>query len=227
MLGYRFINGIIEFDRKLLSPDPQSSPGVRLVSLSKTFWSVVLAVYAAYYVGFRVYFGSYYTTSFVERTHLIHELFSPPEPVVFTVMATTCFYLRSVGDRFRALDGMWRHQVSPPPSLTAASAERIRLLHAELSELLRSYSSGYGPVLLVYFAFTFGHAVFETFLLVIVIQDTPNRMTVVPFIFFSQHVINMLSVLCVTSWVIEKVCEHGWKRPDLRRLVSRSKFSSL
>ncbi|XP_060876175.1 uncharacterized protein LOC132949341 [Metopolophium dirhodum] len=80
--------------------------------------------------------------------------------------------------------------------------ERIRLLHGELSELLRLFSLGYGPVLLVYFTFTFAHAVLETFLITMNKDSLKNN--IFPYIFYLQHIFNMISIIYVTSWVIEK-----------------------
>jgi hypothetical protein len=139
-------------------------------------------------------------------------MFHTPDIIIFVVMVTSFYYLSNLGYRFCELNRLWK---CLPLGLFALSdgwtiseitmlVERIRLLHAELSELLRLFSLGYGPVLLVYFTFTFAHALIETFLFTIyndyLIDDY------IPYLFYLQHIFNMISILYVTSWVIEEVC---------------------
>jgi len=81
--------------------------------------------------------------------------------------------------------------------------ERIRLLHSELCELLRLFSLGYGPILLVYFTLTFTHALIETFFFTIY-NDLLGK-NILLYILYIQHIFHMMSIVYVTSLVIDKV----------------------
>lgn len=209
---FRFINGIIEFDRKLLLIDSSQSD-VHFRKFSKTFWTVMLAVSFLYIFVCHLNYIMYGTLPNLELSHYTNFLFQSPEIIVFVVMLTSCYYLSNLGHRFCALNELWR---CLPPGLiihrpdgwtsseTTILVEHIRLLHADLSDLLRLFSLGYGPVLLVYFIFTFFHAVLETFLMAI-FRDYKIKIGFIPFVFYMQYIINMTSIIWITSWVIEKV----------------------
>lgn len=139
--------------------------------------------------------------------------FHSPDIIIFVIWVTTLYYLSNLGFRFCELNRLWK---CLPSGLIASPAckwtnsditmlvERIRLLHSELSELLRLFSLGYGPVLLVYFTLTFTHALIETFLLIIY-NDFLGK-NILPYILYIQHIFHMISIVYVTSWVIDKVC---------------------
>lgn len=205
MIGFRFINGIIEFDRKtqLLH---SSLPSVDFRLLGKGFWSVWFFGLVTYYVSFQIKFA-------LKLTHYIDFLFHSPNIVVMAVMLTSCFYLYHLGYRFRKLNALWKRL---PPGLmvlpggrwtdpdVAASVECVRLLHAELSDLIRMFSLGYGPVLLMYFSFTFTSTAIDI-LFIIFFKDFGVKLNVIPFIFYTQYVIFVVAILCSASWVIDKV----------------------
>jgi len=127
-------------------------------------------------------------------------------------MITSLYYLSNLGFRFCELNRLWKclpfGLIALPGGLTTSEitmlVERIRLLHAELSELLRLFSLGYGPVLLMYFTFTFTHALIEIFFITIYREFLGSDYF--PFIFYLQHIFNMISIIYATSWVIEEVC---------------------
>ncbi|XP_022164452.1 uncharacterized protein LOC111029656 [Myzus persicae] len=126
-------------------------------------------------------------------------------------MVTSFYHLSNLGFRFSELNRLWK---CLPFGLIALPAggwtnseitmlvERIRLLHSELSELLKLFSLGYGPVLLLYFIFTFTHALIETFHITIYNDLLGNN--ILPYIFYLQHIFHMISIIYVTSWVIDK-----------------------
>jgi hypothetical protein len=178
----------------------------------KRLWTIFMIIFFIYYLGFRIFYGIHYTVSFIEKSLLLHFLFAAPEIIIFVVLITSCFYLYNIGHRFHVVSSLWQYL---PPTLNAvpgkwtnneiiALVECIRLLHAELSELIRLFSRAYGPVLLMYYVLTFLHAVYETIFLVI-FKDGNLAVSVVPLIFYVNHIFNMVSILFIATWVIEKV----------------------
>ncbi|CAI6366228.1 unnamed protein product [Macrosiphum euphorbiae] len=133
-----------------------------------------------------------------------------PVELYSIILVTSLYYLSNLGYRFCELNRLWKclpfGLIALPGGLTNSEitilVERIRLLHAELSELLRLFSLGYGPILLIYFTFTFSNALLETFL--ITIYNDSKEYSLLPFIFYLQHIFHMTSILYITSWVIEK-----------------------
>ncbi|CAH1714557.1 unnamed protein product [Aphis gossypii] len=127
-------------------------------------------------------------------------------------MITSLYYLSNLGHRFCELNRLWKclpFRLIELPGVRTTSemtmlVERIRLLHAELSELLRLFSLGYGPVLLMHFTFTFTHALIDTFFITIYREFLGNDYF--PFIFYPIHIFDMISIIYVTSWVIQEVC---------------------
>ncbi|CAH1714555.1 unnamed protein product [Aphis gossypii] len=127
-------------------------------------------------------------------------------------MITSLYYLSNLGHRFCELNRLWKclpfRLIKLPGGRTTSEmtmlVERIRLLHAELSELLRLFSLGYGPVLLMYFTFNFTHALIDTFLFTIY-RDFFISGYFFPYIFYIKHIFDMISIIYVTSWVIEEV----------------------
>uniref|UniRef100_A0A2S2R402 Gustatory receptor n=2 Tax=Sipha flava TaxID=143950 RepID=A0A2S2R402_9HEMI len=55
----------------------------------------------------------------------------------------------------------------------------------------------------MYYVLTFLHAVYETIFLVI-FKDGNLAVSVVPLIFYVNHIFNMVSILFIATWVIEK-----------------------
>lgn len=186
---------------------------VNFRTLSKTFWNIIYGVTFLYLFFCHLYYIIYDTLPDLELSHYTNFLFQSPELIDFVVMLTSCFYLSNLGYRFCALNELWKSLplgliVDLPSgwtrSETAILVEHIRLLHADLSELMRLFSLGCGPVLLVYFIFTFLHAVLETFLIAI-FRDYKIKIGFIPVVFYVQYIINMTSIIFITSWVIEKV----------------------
>jgi len=213
MFCYRFINGIIEFDRKLCLFD-SLMPAVHLTTLSKNCWIIATVVFCIYFVVCNAYvmiFHGIPASTYIGNSMLTF-LFHRPDIIIFIVTISSCFYLYNLGYRFRLLNSRWQSLpdglISLPvgwtnPEITVI-VECIRLLHAELSELLRLFSFGYGPVLLIFFSLSFIHSMFELYLILVYKRFT-GRFDVIPYVFFLQFIIFSTAVLCMSSWVIEKV----------------------
>ncbi|XP_060875535.1 uncharacterized protein LOC132948874 [Metopolophium dirhodum] len=204
----KFINGIIKFDNKLLLFN--SSIPVKLYSKSKTFWNVIFASFFLYFLCCQYFLILQFGRRIKDLSDYSTVVFHSPDIIIFIVMITSLYYLSNLGYRFCELNRLWKclpfGLLALPGGWTNSEitvlVERIRLLHAELSELLRLFSLGYGPVLLVYFTFTFAHALIETFLFTIYKDSLRNN--IFPYIFYLQHIFNMISIIYITAWVIEK-----------------------
>ncbi|XP_025193406.1 uncharacterized protein LOC112593258 [Melanaphis sacchari] len=103
---------------------------------------------------------------------LSNHFFGPPFIVHFAVFISTCFFLYNLYIRFGTLNDLWK---CLPVGLIAVSDRRthmeiavliddIRLLHSELSELMKIFSLGYGPLLIAFFTSNFINTLFNIFL---------------------------------------------------------------
>lgn len=145
--------------------------------------------------------------------HLIEHLFSVPRATDFVVAITVCFYLGHLGHRFAALNAFCGDRLS----FTAVGdgldgwtadestvlVECVRLLHADLSDLLRTLNRAYGPVLLAFFTFVLFDMMFYCF---IILFAEETQMDTLPTIALdAQNVVLVGSVLGSATWVIEQV----------------------
>lgn len=190
-------------------------PAVQLHPLNETFWNIIFVIFSLYFLAFQVYFILWHGNQLSGFEWAAHILFRYPVIIVFIVMITACFYLYNLEHRFVALNTLWK---CLPPGLIdlpggwtnseiTVLVESVRLLHAELSELLRLFSLGYGPVLLVYLIITFVEAVFDMFL-IIVFSDYRVKLNFIPYLFYLQYVIYTMSILCNSSRIFEEVLNY-------------------
>ncbi|KAL4107688.1 hypothetical protein QTP88_017988 [Uroleucon formosanum] len=135
------------------------------------------------------------------------------------VTTSSCFFLYNLKVRFEALNDFWK---CLPEGLVAVSGkwtnsdvavlvESLRLLHAELCELLRLFNLGYGPVLLFFFVFSYIHMVIHFFFMVCInlaltnSNSTENFLrNLIPHLLNAQLVIFMMSVIVTVSLINEK-----------------------
>ncbi|KAE9536597.1 hypothetical protein AGLY_006999 [Aphis glycines] len=206
----KFINGIIEFDRKLILFNLYYP--CKVYSKSKRFWNIGFASFILFFMYCQIFIFNLRGNDINDFSLYTKFLFHSPDFITFVVMITSLYYLSNLGYRFCELNRLWKclpfRLIELPGGRTTSEmtmlVERIRLLHAELSELLRLFSLGYGPVLLMYFTFTFSHALIDTFFITIYWEFLGNDYF--PFIFYPKHIFDMISIIYVTSWVIEEVC---------------------
>jgi len=97
-------------------------------------------------------------------------------------------------------------------SITEMTLDKMRLLHAELSDLLRLFSDGYGKVLLGFFTFTYIDMLVSFFFMIIFSKRTMEENMLVsylkvflPYCYQLQNVIYILSIVIAASRVHEKV----------------------
>lgn len=182
-------------------------------SLSNTFWIACVSIFFIYFLGCQVFFLLNGVILNLESSHFASCLFHSPDIIIFVVTATSCFFISNLGYRFLTLNRLWKRL---PPGIIAlpggwASSELtilvecIRLLHAELSELLRLFSLGYGSVLLIYFTFTFIQALIEIYIIIALNKNLSGKLGFVPLFFYIQYFAFTMSILCITSWIIKKV----------------------
>lgn len=211
-VNYRFINGVIEFDRKIVLCN-WFSPAVRSDLIHKHFWVTSVIFFGVYFLGCQMYYAFYFNVSFVQVAGHMTVVFHSPDIIIFVVFITSCFYLYSLGQRFCLLNDLWQRI---PPGLAAFAGqwtnseiavvvESIRLLHAELSDLLRLFSVCYGSVLLFFFTLSFVHATLDVYLIV-AYKGSKGKLNVLPYVFYLQNIVFSLMILWITSWVLEKVC---------------------
>jgi len=163
------------------------------------------------YLGLQLHFVLTYKKWTLLYENALGFLFKPPEIISFVIMITSCFYLYCLGSRFCTLNRLWKclpyelialQRGGWTNSEIAAIVECIRLLHADLCDLLTIFSLGYGPILLIYFSFAFIHALMDMILLTVGSKTSTN---ILPYIFYLQYIISICIILCLTSWIIDKV----------------------
>lgn len=200
---FRLINGIIEFDQKL-SKLPirvkDRSPGT-------TFWSIIFIAYFIFYIALHKYVNDKMMLRNDLIIHFIENLFIPPRVADFMVTVTACFYLHNLGYRFIAVTVVWQQLMSRggprrTTSETAAFVERLRLLHAELSELLRMFNTSYGPLVLVLFVFFVSDVFIDMYYMIFFKQFTIGF---APYLLIMQNLFLVFSIVCIASWTNSKV----------------------
>lgn len=178
---------------------------------------IVLFVYFVAFELYQLYLWPPRTTFFFS---LSYYLFSAPFIMDIAVTTTSCFFLYNLKIRFEVLNDFW---MCLPEGLVPVSGkwtnsdvavlvESLRLLHAELCELLRLFSLGYGPVLLFFFVFIYFNMLIHFFLMVCINLSLPNSnltenfiRNLIPHLLNAQLVIFMMSVIVAVSLINEKV----------------------
>jgi len=94
-----------------------------------------------------------------------------PNIVDMVVVNGACMYIHSVASRFCSLNDSWKRLPSGLLAISGEwtqseitmSMESIRLLHADLCEIINVFSSGYGIVMLGYFTSSFIYLLMFTY----------------------------------------------------------------
>jgi hypothetical protein len=163
IIFFRFINGIIEFDRKITPLATNLLITQR--SWSKKQWNWIFITISTYFMIFKfIQFGSFpYKIQHIVSYLLINTLFVPPFLMDYVVVISSCFFLQNIYVRFQMLNDIWKcvpaDLVIVPGQWTHDKTvdvmENTRLLHSELCELLKKFTLGYGPMLLGFFSSSF------------------------------------------------------------------------
>lgn len=221
LIVFRFINGIIKIDKKIALLLPVFMVHQRLIS--KRFWNITFTSSIIYFIGYEVYYFYLWPPQTIGIASILVYFFNLPNIIDFTVIITTCFYLSNIGFRFQTVNNFWKRLpdglVSVRGEWTQSEiimlTESIRLLHAELSELLKMFSLGYGPMLLGFFICSFIDMVFifyvtlsNTFLTNVSYIDRFFKFIPLS-IYKVQTIVCMISIVVAASWINEKV--YTWK----------------
>lgn len=203
-MNSRLTNGIVAFDQKwstLPAATTWKTPGPR-------FWSLLIAVYSIFYTWVVVFMFMYVIPNY-NVVHLVENVFSVPRVTDFAIMITFCFYLDGLASRFSALNTFWKRLGMSTPETAwttqefAVLVECVRLLHADLSDLLRLFNRTYGPVLMAFFSAILLDMALHCF---IVMFATEIQLPVWPTVALDvQNVTFMVVVMSCTTWVIKQV----------------------
>lgn len=148
--------------------------------------------------------------------HLVEFVFIPPRAMDFAITANNCFFLCHFGCRFRALNTTWR-TLFPNPCRNvitrritnyemAILVERLRLLHAELSDLLRTFNRSYGPIILALFSFSLLDFSFDLYYIMFF---NNNTMRIALCFQYFQNLLFFTSILWAASWTNDTVINNN------------------
>ena len=213
------MNGIIEYDQKLTS-----LPRFLFISQhsqKKNYWNIIFIFTLIYYVIvtlviFKTFppktFDIFTISLFIVRLEFLVDV---------AVIFSTCFFLQQLDCRFQTLNDSWQYLlpgfISVPAGelshfITGMTLDKIRLLHAELSDLLRIFSAGYGQMLVGFFVFSYTNTVLTFYYM---IHHNAVKREESTFIYFLntfmiymtslQNVTFILSIIMDASRVHEKV----------------------
>jgi len=220
---FRFINDIIAFDRKqlmLLRPTLLVHPRSSNDCMTWNRILNVLFMYTIIYHTTRWYIIPPITNDF---SSIAFHLFADPNMLDMVIVNGGCIFIHSVASRFCALNDGWKRLAVGllatngqwTQSEITMSIESIRLLHADLCEIINVFSLGYGMVLLGYFTLSFISLLMFTYLYFVIgypLSDTSFTAIIawcLPlFIKYSQFGIFQISILVNSSFANEKVRYH-------------------
>lgn len=153
--------------------------------------------------------------------NLVASLFiGPPFIVHYVVFISTFYFLYNLYIRFKTLNDLWKclpvGLIAAPDQWTHSEVmiliDDIRLLHSELSELLKIFSEGCGPMLVTfflsnyintlinfYFTYNFGHFQPEYNL-------THNLLRIIIiYIAVGQSIVGVMIIIMLASFINDKV----------------------
>ncbi|XP_022181360.1 uncharacterized protein LOC111041401 [Myzus persicae] len=229
------MNGITEYDQKL-----KSLPRFMLIrqhSPKKYDWNSILIFSIVYYI----------TTAFT------CVILWPPNTINFVVITmyffrieyvldvavcfSTYFFLKQLEYRFQTLNESWKYLLPgflPFPeewtrSITGMTLDKIRLLHAELSDLLRLFSMGFGQILLGFFVFSYIDMLLQFYYF---INFNDKKTEKFSFLYFLRktvpHIFNLKNVILILTIIIAASNVHEKKRKMISnlRLIRISNLSA-
>ncbi|XP_022181365.1 uncharacterized protein LOC111041405 [Myzus persicae] len=212
------MNGIIEYDQKLTS-----LPRFLFIhqhSQKKSCWNLIFIFTITFYLANTFLLMSIWRPSSVGIT-MITSFYIRIEFIVdISVIFSTYFVLQQLEYRLQTLNDSWKYLlpgflVVPAGelthSITGITMDKIRLLHAELSDLLRIFSVGYGQMLLGFFVFSYINMVLNFHYIInhnsMEREEFTSRYflkNVAPYISSIKNVIFILWIIIAASRVHEK-----------------------
>lgn len=204
---FRLTNGIIVFDRKFHSLPPSVSS---IRTPSRYFWLVIIAMYFVLYACIVGYLNIFFLRKY-DTDHFIETLFSVPRIADFAMVVTLCFYLGNLGSRFFALNTFWKRLIAglltDPGDWTtgeiAMLIECVRLLHANLSDLLRVFNRAFGLAIVVFIICVIYDLTLFFFVMMFARQIKLDPLPLV--VLDTQELIYVIFVFSSATWVTEQV----------------------
>jgi hypothetical protein len=212
---FRLINGIIEYDQKVEFFFKSTSTHHR--SQSQTYWNTVFIVLITYYVITTVIIWIFHPPQSMNVLVFFTYIFQLQYFIDFTIVTSTYFFLTNLEFRFQMLNNLWKlypiEIFTIPGGWTCSKItmflEDIRLLHAELSELLKIFSVGYGKMLLGFFVFSYIDILFLYFLLIHLSLDEQGSISVTVTVLITsglgKTIAFIMSIILATSRVNKEV----------------------
>lgn len=214
----RFINGIVEFDEKIVPLLSRLSAQQRLIS--KTRWNMFFILIFMYFLLQKLICTTLYPPRELDIYFLTDCIMAPPFMIHFVVFISTYFFLFNLYIRFEKLNDLWRclpdGLVAIPDQWTHLEVvilmDDIRLLHSELSELLKIFSQCYGPLLIIFFASTYINVILQFFFVYSFSKNLPQlsstktflRMSI-QFLSLGQSIFTTMFIMFMASFINAKV----------------------
>lgn len=217
ILFFRLINDIIEFDQNLSSLPTYLQTHRR--QYNKKCLNIIFTCTSLYYIGITLFLMYLYPIKKVDINVIFIYFVRLSLIVDFTVVVSSYFYLQNLQYRFEILNDVWK---CLPAGLLAVPGEcshydlammvdNIRLLHAQLSDILRIFSLGYGPMLLGYFVFSYINILIYSFFTIYLKLSIPSKYKPIidenimkksiPVIYNLQNIIFAMSIITAAARV--------------------------
>ncbi|KAF0713603.1 Gustatory receptor, partial [Aphis craccivora] len=211
----KLINGIMEYDKKVTS-----TLTLNVFPIKKKNWKLIFICVFAYHVG-----KSVLTLIFIPNMRVIELKIVPVYFIAFlsnafdvTLLISTYFYLENLEYRFHTLNGFWsqlQDRLTTTPIVETSwthdeitmRVDVIRRLHAELCELLKIFSTGFGQMLVAFFLFIYISIVFSFFysielgIIIVKIDVTGIMMQIIIHLMTIRYVFFIMSIIIAASRV--------------------------
>ncbi|KAL5243655.1 hypothetical protein ACI65C_011065, partial [Semiaphis heraclei] len=213
-----FMNGIVEYDQKLTS-----LPRFLLIhqqTPKKNYWNSLLIFTIIYYIAFTFMCVLLWPPKTIKIVVITMYFFRLDFIMDITVFFFTFFFLQQLKYKFQTLNDSWRYLVPGfldvhgelTHSITGMTLDKIRLLHAELSDLLRLFSITFGQIILGFFVFSYIDILLKFYYCINVENLKTEKFIFSNFlrdimfhILYLQNVIMVLGIIIAASHVHEKV----------------------
>ncbi|XP_022182801.1 uncharacterized protein LOC111042481 [Myzus persicae] len=211
------MNGIIEYDQKL-----KSLPRFMVIhqhSPRKNYWNSIFILTIFFYIAETFAYVILWPPKTMNFIVIKLYFFRIESIVDVAVIFLTHFFLQQLEYRFQTLNDSWKYLLPgflPFPeewtrSMTEMTLDKIRLLHAELSDLLRLFSFGFGQLLLGFFVFSYFDMLLKIYYFMF-FDDTNSEKFIfsnflrklLPQLLNLKNVIFVLAVIVAASRVHEK-----------------------
>jgi len=178
------MNGIIEYDQKLTS-----LPRFLFIhnhSRKNNYWNIIFFFTLVYHTVRGLLSYLVWRPTFIDITTIGVFFIRLDFIIDIAVIFSTYFFLKQLERRFQMLNDSWKYLlpgflVIPTGelthSITGMTLDKIRLLHAELSDLLRIFSVGYGKMLLGFVVFSYINMVIHFYYIINLIGTEREEFT--------------------------------------------------